>query len=104
MAGGTLKGYVFRKPFPERARQQAQDVAQELVLNKGELWRAQGSDGRQVVKCIEGVVWVTQTGDGSDHILQAGDAFLVAGSGKTVVEAIHPARVQVRRLPPIPSG
>ncbi len=104
MASVTLRGHIVPKPFPERAGQQTQVAAQELVLTKGEVWRALGSDGWQAVRCLEGILWLTQTGDGKDYILRAGDAFLVTGPGKVVVEAIAAARVQVERLPPISRG
>ena len=45
-----------------------------------------GAGGGEV-QILSGRVWLTSSGDPSDHVLDAGESFCVAGSGPTLVEA-----------------
>lgn len=58
-------------------------------------------DGRHdgfVLYCHEGRLWLTQQGDPTDHILSAGDSFVVRGEGRLVLEALAEAMVSVSPL------
>ena len=44
-----------------------------------------------VIRCLSGTLWVTQEGDPRDHILAAGDEFLIEAPGAVVVQAFTPA-------------
>jgi hypothetical protein len=46
------------------------------------------------IRCVSGSLWVTQEGDGRDHVLAAGDEFVIESPGTIVVQAFTPARVE----------
>ena len=48
-----------------------------------------------LVRCLEGLVWITQDGDRADHVVGAGDWFRVDRDGAVVVQATRPARVAI---------
>jgi Protein of unknown function (DUF2917) len=48
-----------------------------------------------LVRCLEGLVWITQDGDRADHIVAAGDSFRVDRDGSVIVQATRPARVAI---------
>ena len=48
-----------------------------------------------LVRCLEGLVWITQDGDRADHIVSAGDTFRVDRDGSVIVQATRPARVAI---------
>jgi Protein of unknown function (DUF2917) len=49
-----------------------------------------------LVRCLEGLVWITQDGDCADHIVAAGDSFRVDRDGSVIVQATtRPARLAI---------
>ena len=56
------------------------------------------NQGRKMVghaiRCLSGTLWVTQEGDGRDHVLAAGDEFVIESTGVIVVQAFTPALVE----------
>jgi Protein of unknown function (DUF2917) len=48
-----------------------------------------------LVRCLEGVVWITQDSDRADHVVGAGGAFRVDRDGAVVVQATRAARVAI---------
>jgi hypothetical protein len=50
-----------------------------------------------LVRCLEGLVWITQDGDRADHIVAAGDSFRVDRDGSVIVQATRPARVAIEQ-------
>lgn len=47
------------------------------------------------VVCRAGTVWVTREGDGTDHVLNAGETLEPAGRGRIVIQALSDATVEV---------
>lgn len=47
-----------------------------------------------VLRCISGTLWVTQEGDARDHVLNAGEEFVIETPGVVVVQAFTPALVE----------
>lgn len=45
------------------------------------------------LKCLSGMVWITQPGDPEDHILQANESLKITKKGMTVVQALPEAVV-----------
>ena len=45
----------------------------------------------QTIRCLSGTLWVTQEGDSRDHLLSAGDEFVIETPGAVVVQAFAPA-------------
>lgn len=41
--------------------------------------------------CDSGVLWVTQSGDQEDHVLQTGEKLTVTNRGKVLIEAMRDA-------------
>jgi hypothetical protein len=48
-----------------------------------------------LVRCLEGLVWITQDGDRADHVVSAGDSFRVDRDGSVIVQATRAARVAI---------
>jgi len=49
------------------------------------------------ITCLSGHVWLTMDGDSRDITLSAGDAFTVERDGLTLISALGPSLVNVRR-------
>lgn len=47
-----------------------------------------------VIRCLSGTLWGTQEGDGRDHVLAAGEEFVIESTGVIVVQAFTPALVE----------
>jgi len=41
------------------------------------------------IRCLEGMLWITQEGDFRDYILKAGDTFKTNRKGKVVLQALN---------------
>ena len=41
------------------------------------------------ITCEAGALWITQAGDGRDHILEAGEAFVEKKVGNVFIEALR---------------
>jgi hypothetical protein len=75
-------------------------------LNTGELLDVNDGEGF-LVRCLEGSVWITQSNDPRDIVLEAGQSFVLDKPGLALVcAAAGPAMVAVeaslRLLPPLP--
>ena len=51
--------------------------------------------GGERIVCRAGTVWVTREGDGTDYVLNAGEAFERPGRGRVVLQALSDATVEV---------
>ncbi len=40
------------------------------------------------IRCLEGILWVTQEGDPRDYILEPGETFVTHRKGKVVLQAL----------------
>ena len=70
----------------------------EVALKKNTTRRLARSRRWQMVVGLEGSLWVTQTGDPLDYILNPGEVFIVAQSGGIVIEALADARFYVSEM------
>ena len=66
-----------------------------LELHEGQVVTLDDAAGTRIV-ARRGTVWVTQEGDRLDHIVSAGEALVLARRGRTVVQALQPARIAIR--------
>jgi hypothetical protein len=41
------------------------------------------------IRCLEGMLWITQEGDLIDHIIERGDKFVVDRKGKVVLQGMN---------------
>jgi hypothetical protein len=95
MASTTLGTQRIQKTRPERVVGEIKDPAMELALGKGDLWEPEGNIRWRAIICLEGAIWVTQQRDFRDHVLTAGEMFLISQRGKVVVQALVDARMQL---------
>ena len=71
----------------------------EILLQKGEVLRFAEGAGWWRLVCQAGCVWVTQQGDGRDHILEANQGRKFGAGGDLVLEAWCESKVllQIRQ-------
>ena len=48
-----------------------------------------------VIRCEEGIIWLTQTGDPVDHFLQSREEFVISRKGTVIVEARRDACISL---------
>ncbi len=65
------------------------------ILNKNDVFGLKGSRAGQMISCLDGVIWITQQGDGLDWIVSAGEKFQTRLPGKVVVVALKDSRIKV---------
>ncbi|MBX3652322.1 MAG: DUF2917 domain-containing protein [Burkholderiales bacterium] len=57
-----------------------------------------------VVRCLSGLIWVTQEGDPLDHMVPAGARYCSGGAGLIVASAIKDdTRIAIYRVYPVPA-
>ncbi|HEY9847233.1 MAG TPA: DUF2917 domain-containing protein [Candidatus Caenarcaniphilales bacterium] len=64
----------------------------EIHLVARHAWSSEAMPGSQIV-CMQGVLWLTQSGDPHDYILHPGERFLATCQGKVVVQALATAMI-----------
>ena len=67
----------------------------ELLLHPHEVLSLDGSQQQMAIKCRNGVIWVTSSGEYHDHVLQAGTRYVPNTKGTVVIEAIAEAHVDI---------
>lgn len=58
----------------------SQNAQKSLIIRRG-----------SEIRCLEGILWITQEGDFRDYILKAGDSFRTNRKGKVVLQALNHA-------------
>jgi hypothetical protein len=66
----------------------------EFEFPANALWGFDAKPGARI-SCVNGLVWVTQSGDGADHVLAQGESFTVFPRGRVVIQALSDARVHI---------
>jgi hypothetical protein len=94
MAAAITRSQPVRTFRPESALQ-CKDAETVVELRAGQLWRADGNICWRAIMCQEGVIWITQNGDVQDHVITAGEMFLVSQPGKVIAQALVNARIEV---------
>jgi len=65
----------------------------DLLLNNREILDlGKGLQGVRI-ECIDGRCWLTQSGDDRDHILGAGDNYMIRTRGRLIITAMEPCRL-----------
>ena len=67
----------------------------EINLDKNELLSFDKNSKGLIVYCLEGQIWLTQTGDINDHLLSQGKSFTVKNKGKVVLFALDPSTLML---------
>lgn len=74
-------------------------VMNQISLRQSETWQMSGDLRGEKIACLEGKLWITQPGDPTDYILEAGENFWVTRPGKIVVQALEGGRFRHERAP-----
>jgi hypothetical protein len=70
-----------------------------ISLGAGEACWVDGVRGGNCIQAVDGLIWVTASGDIEDHILPAGEKLKLAKPGRLVVQALRePATFQIGAL------
>ena len=62
-----------------------------------------GAAGTQI-ECLNGLLWITEEGEGRDVLLQPGDGIPLERDGRTLVEALKPSLVRLIESMPMATG
>jgi hypothetical protein len=65
-----------------------------IFLEEDALLKIRRGQGQSLL-VVEGLVWVTQTGDPRDVFLAPNEFFVLNGPGRTIVQALEPSRLLV---------
>ena len=65
-----------------------------IALEAGQVVTLDDAQGTRILTRA-GTVWVTEEGEMRDHVVDAGDALVVARPGRTVVQALKPAWISL---------
>jgi len=66
----------------------------DVSLEKDELFRLDNSRHSQSIQVVEGRVWLTQSGNPEDVILEKGQVYRVTGGGGVVIQGLPAGRVR----------
>ena len=58
-------------------------------LRRDELIRLDGDVAGRVISCREGILWLTQTDNPGDHLIQAGEAISIDHPGVVLISALE---------------
>jgi hypothetical protein len=72
-------------------------AAVEKCLSAGEFIRFEGNHRQEWIQVLRGMVWVTQPGDGIDHILKSGDRLLVHRPGLVLAQGLANSTLRIGR-------
>lgn len=64
-------------------------------LKKGRILRVSGNRAGQSIRCLQGMVWVTQQGDNRDRLLNGGDMYLSNLPRIVVIQALKDAKIKI---------
>ena len=64
----------------------------KITLERGELFRLEGHGRGQVIRVLEGRIWLTRTGQRKDIILEQGQAYRIDGPELVLLEGLPSAR------------
>jgi hypothetical protein len=96
MAVVSMDLQLMRKYRPEHAvMQMCDDPAINIELARGKLLRAVGDNRWRAILCLDGVIWITQDGDLNDHVISAGEMFLISQAGDVLIQGLADARLQI---------
>jgi hypothetical protein len=65
-----------------------------IALEAGQVVTLDDAQGTRIA-ARTGTVWVTEEGEPRDHVVDAGDAIIVARPGRTVVQALKPSWISI---------
>lgn len=66
-----------------------------LELSESEAWSTEVEGAGLELRVLSGTAWVTQEGDGDDHVVRAPGVFVTDRGGRVAIQALSPVRVAV---------
>jgi hypothetical protein len=66
-----------------------------LELDETKAWSGEVKRAGLEIRVLSGRAWVTQEGDGEDHVVEASGAFVTDRKGRVGIQALTSARVAV---------
>jgi hypothetical protein len=101
---------LLQRKAPERggARRSAPHAVEVLSaavavqLADGQAWSAVAPRGGVVVRCERGRAWVTFEGDGTDHVLSAGESISSSTHGRVAAMGLGPTACRVEPAAGLP--
>ena len=81
------------RPQPEGR----QSEGAEFELHTGDLWKTRNNGRELRIGCVEGILWVTQTGDPNDVVLTPGEEFVAKRRALVIVQSLTESRVSIQR-------
>ena len=76
----------------------AENEISDVHLEQREVYRMEDIAPLTTIVCQKGIIWLTQTGDGNDHVLEVGEKFTLRHPGLVLMEALPDALVRI--IPP----
>ena len=67
----------------------------ELLLKKHQLLSLNETQPRMAIECKDGVIWVTNSGERKDYILDTGRRYEPKSPGNVLIEAMDDACVNI---------
>ncbi len=67
-------------------------------VQKHQVYKIKNNRSGKEIRCISGLLWITQQGDGIDRILKAGDIYQSRISNNILVEGLDDSRLEVSSL------
>jgi hypothetical protein len=64
----------------------------EISLAKYKIWSIEGDRRSDVIRCVSGILWITQEGDQKDYVIEAGRNFWVTKTGTVIVQALDSSK------------
>lgn len=97
-----MLGFLFRAGWLRRALARllparCAGLPGPVTLARGAVWSHRVHPHGLTLTCHEGWVWFTCEGDSRDHFLAAGATVRLDQPGLLVVQALRPARFELRR-------
>jgi hypothetical protein len=67
-----------------------------VELNEAKAWSSEVTREGLEIRVLTGKVWITQEGDGEDHVVEALGRFVTDRTGRVGIQALTPAQVAVQ--------
>ena len=78
-----------------RSTNKSNGTCRAKELKKGSVLRVKGNRFGQAIRCLDGMVWITQQGDSQDRFLNGGELYLSNLPSFILVSALNDSQVMV---------
>ena len=65
-----------------------------ITLGKGEIKALRGDHRWRLILCHRGMLWITQANDPEDHVIKAGEAFLITKKGTVLIKSLRESTLE----------